>query len=265
MALTDASSRERDGVLPAIAGEELPLPARYSYWQSVYEQELAVAQQHSEEDAANGSDGEPLPMSGDNDECSDEGEGEEWFEAQSDAIADWVITSLRCSPFCSPQGEHRIFESSTAAAHTAVCGSDGLTEPPNSSISGLHSIPILDVGCGNGRFLLRLLRRGCQCVVGVDYSTAAIRMASRNISKAARIHGYRNNANVCLAVVDLREAEPSAVDSGVSCADAGCCRLCHKACAGVGTSVSERKREEPGRNEAVPGDAQAMADSGILN
>ena len=44
--------------------------------------------------------------------------------------------------------------------------------------SNSPSYSILDLGCGNGRILLELGKKGYTCLTGVDYSPKAIELAS---------------------------------------------------------------------------------------
>jgi ubiquinone/menaquinone biosynthesis C-methylase UbiE len=51
----------------------------------------------------------------------------------------------------------------------------------------LHDKHVLDVACGTGRWLERLLAQGAQLGVGVDFSTAMLRIARRKVALAGRL------------------------------------------------------------------------------
>jgi ubiquinone/menaquinone biosynthesis C-methylase UbiE len=51
----------------------------------------------------------------------------------------------------------------------------------------LHDKCVLDLACGTGRWLERLLAQGAQLGVGIDFSTAMLRIARRKVALAGRL------------------------------------------------------------------------------
>ncbi|PFH38112.1 hypothetical protein BESB_004530 [Besnoitia besnoiti] len=194
--------------------ERVPLPASYAYWEDVYERELHLACEDQEEDDEDSSASAEERIDTDNSE-TDEGDGEEWFAAQSEAIADWLVASLEevCSGTKLTAGDH---PSRAAAYANFPRATNPRTErslasdlPERGEMPKTHlEIPILDVGCGNGLFLLRLLRRGCCALAGVDYSAAAIQLARRNVGRLLlRKKGQRGRRQRAVRRGDQTETE----------------------------------------------------------
>ncbi|CBZ56085.1 conserved hypothetical protein [Neospora caninum Liverpool] len=161
---------------------KLPLPALHDYWEDLYHHELQLASSEDGECSEDAEASRCVDRSDQEESDSDastvyEGNGEEWFEAQSEAIASWLLSKAE--------------EISSEGKLASVRGNSDLPEIAGSETrereaSTRDQIPILDVGCGNGLFLLRLLRRGCSTLAGVDYSAAAIRLARQNVDRMLR-------------------------------------------------------------------------------
>ncbi|KYK68117.1 methyltransferase domain protein [Toxoplasma gondii TgCatPRC2] len=170
---------------------DLPLPALRDYWEELYEQELHLASPCGSE--CGGDAEESLSGEGtDPDDSADsdtttvyEGNGEEWFEAQSEAIANWLLSKTQ-----ELFSEGRVPSAASGNAGVELAANSETEEGTDAATRHLQ-IPILDVGCGNGIFLLRLLRRGFTALAGVDYSAAAIQLARQNVSRVLHRKKHR--------------------------------------------------------------------------
>ncbi|KEP65704.1 UNVERIFIED_CONTAM: hypothetical protein HHA_249010 [Hammondia hammondi] len=162
---------------------DLPLPALRDYWEELYEQELQLASpcgskcDGDAEESLSGEGADPDDSADSDTATVYEGNGEEWFEAQSEAIANWLLSKTQ-----ELFSEGRIPSAASGNAGVELVA-DSETEEGTDAATRHLQIPILDVGCGNGMFLLRLLRHGFTALAGVDYSAAAIQLARQNVSR----------------------------------------------------------------------------------